>query len=463
MRTGAPTFESRLGWAYLGISLLVAGALVAVMSGAYLRSEFPAAAVIVILAGAGMLVGAAHWSPGVIFSLVPAVCIFNTRRGFFPFDLAVLGLSTWMLLDALWRRDFRLPGPRAIHVAFLALILSGMITLFMAQEFGSFGGALKRLVVGYLGAVLVFRYADRERWPWFALSIPVGGTAISLLVLHAYQSRGFLVQRAYELRTFYSNVGWGTSNYVGAVLSLAILGSILLLVLPGRLWLRLVSAISLLPMGLSMALLVSRGTVVAVGLGLLALLVTSGGRHRWKILTLGGLGSVLFMQLPVFQVILLRFTVASQSFSYVARVVEWKLALDRFLAHPLLGVGLGQGKFQTDELQSLDPHNYMLSVASETGVPGLLAWTALLVVFFHTAWAAARDHPARAAWAASLGVLLAVALFHSCYEPTFAGASYFFLFFWIAAILHRAAHPDEPASPDGPENPDVPANARAQA
>ena len=448
MKVGAPAFESRLGWAYIGMSLLGAGALVAAASGAHLGSETSSAvAVIGVLAGAGILLGAARWFPGLIFALAPAVCIFNTRHGFFPFDLVVLGLATYAFLDALWRRDLRLPGPRALHLAFQAFILSGMITLFMVREFGSFGGALKRLVVGYLGAALVLRYADRERWPWFALSIPVAGTAISLLVLGTYQTRGFLVQRAYELRTFYSNVGWGTSNYVGAVLSLAILGSVILLVLPGRPWLRLASAISLVPMGLCMALLVSRGTIVAVGVGLLALLVTIGGRHRWKILALSGLGAALFAQLPVFKVIMLRFTLASQSFSYFARLVHWKLALNRFLAHPVLGVGLGQGKFQTDELQNLDPHNYILSVASETGVLGLLAWTAVLVAFFYTAWVAARGHPARVAWAASLGVMLAIAVFHSCYEPTFAGANYFFLFFWIAAILHRAADPAEAADP----------------
>src|SRR6185503_1827169 len=106
-----------------------------------------------------------------------------------------------------------------------------------------------------------------------------------------------------------------------------------------------------------------------------------------------------------------------------------------------LGVGLGQGRFQTDELSTLDPHNYFLSVASEAGVVGLLAWIALIVVFVQTAWTAARAFPSRVPWALSLGVFVFVAVVHSCYEPTFSGANYFFLFFWVAAILHRAADP----------------------
>ena len=446
MKARVPAFDSGLQWAYLGVSLAAAGTLMAVASGSFLGPlKSAAVAALVILAGAGIALGAMRWFPALIFTLTPAVCVFNTRRGFFPFDLVILGLAAYALLDALWRRDLRVPGPRALHLAFLAVIVSGLVTLFMAREFTSFGGAMKRVVVGYLGAAVVFRFADRRRWPWFALSIPVAGAATSFLVIGAYATRGFLVHRAYELRTFYSNVGWGTSNYVGAVVSLALLGSVVLLVLPSRPWLRVASAISLIPMGLCMALLVSRGTIVAVGLGLLGLFLVGRGRYRWGILALGALGTALIIQLPVFRVILLRFTVASQSFSYYARLVHWKLALHRFLTHPLFGVGLGQGRFQTDELQSLDPHNYFLSVASETGLPGLLAWTALLVIFFRTAWVAARGDTERAAWASSLGVLLLVAAIHSCYEPTFTGANYFFLLFWIAAILHRAADPMEPA------------------
>jgi hypothetical protein len=442
MKARAPTFEGRLGWAYLGTGLLLAGTLTAVASGALLGSvKTTATTALVIVFCAAIVLGAARYCPSLIFALTPAVCVFNTRRGFFPFDFVVIGLAAYVLADAFWRRDLRIPGPRALHLAFLAVIVSGLLTLFMAREFSSFGGALKRVIVGYLGVVVVFRFADRRRWPWFAVSIPIVGTAISLLVIGAYISRGFLVHRAYELRTFYSNVGWGTSNYVGAVLSLALLGTVILLVLGSRPWLKLVSAVALVPMALCTALLVSRGTVVAIGLGLLGLFVLIGGRRRWAVLVLGALGAALVTRLPVFKVLLLRFTASSQSFSYYARLVHWRLSLQRFLEHPLLGVGLGQGRFQTDELQSLDPHNYFLSVASETGVVGLLAWIALIVVFVQTAWNAARAFPSRVPWALSLGVFVLVAVVHSCYEPTFSGANYFFLFFWVAAILHRAADP----------------------
>ncbi len=454
MRSQA-AFEERLGWVFLGVTLTTAAALMAVVSGAMLPGKSAAVSALVVLASAGIVLGAACWFPPVVFALTPAVCIFNTRHGFFPFDLVVLGIAAYALLDALWRRDLRLPGPRALHVAFLAVIASGLITLFMAREFSSFGGALKRVVVGYLGAAVVFRFADRERWPWFALSIPVTGVAVSLLVIRAYAGRGFLVHRAYELRTVYSNVGWGTSNYVGAVLSLALLGSVILLVLSSRPWVRIASAISLLPMGVCMALLVSRGTFVAVALGLAGLFLLVRGRHRWAILVLGALGAALITRLPVFKVVWLRFTAESQSFSYFARLVHWKLAFARFLTHPLFGVGLGQGRFQPDALADRDPHNYFLSVASETGALGLLAWTALLVVFFRTAWTAARGDRGHVAWALSLGVFLAVAVLHSCYEPTFTGANYFFLLFWIAAILHRASDPLEMAAP-APARPSPP-------
>ncbi len=460
MKARAPTFEGRVGWVYLATGLLIAGTLTAVASGALLGSvKTTATTALVIVFCAAIVLGAARYCPSLIFALTPAVCIFNTRRGFFPFDFVVFGLAGYALLDALWRRDLRVPGPRTLHLAFLAVIVSGLLTLFMAREFSSFGGALKRVIVGYLGTVVVFRFADRRRWPWFAVSIPIVGTAISLLVIGAYVTRGFLVHRAYELRTFYSNVGWGSSNYVGAVLALAILGSVILLVLGPRPWLRAASAIALVPMALCTALLVSRGTVVALALGFLGLFLLIGGRRRWAILVLGGLGTVLTSRLPVFKVLLLRFTTESQSFSYYARLVHWRLATQRFLEHPLLGVGLGQGRFQTDELHSLDPHNYFLSVASETGVVGFFAWIALIFVFVRTAWIAARAYPSRVPWALSLGVFVLVAVVHSCYEPTFTGANYFFLFFWVAAILYRAADPMEAEDPESADP--IPAKASA--
>jgi len=433
--------------AYAAAALLASAALVAAVSGSFAGEDVSLwVRGLALVAAAGLLLAALRWMPGILFALAPVTCVLNTQHGFFPFDLVVFGLSAYALLDALGKRDGSLPGPPSLHLAFLAVILSGAITLFMAREFSSFAGSLKRVVVGYLAVALVFRYADRSRWPWFALSIPLTGTAISGLILAAYQTRGFIVHRAYELRTFYSNVGWGTSNYVGAVLSIALLGSVILLALPTRPWLRIASGISLLPMGLGMALLVSRGTFIAVGLGLAALLLAIRGRHRWTVLVFGSIGAALLTQLPVFKILMLRFTLASQSFSYFARLVHWRLAFQRFVEHPLLGLGLGQGRFQTDDLGPLDPHNYFLSIASETGILGLCAWTALLVLFFRTAWTAARGTP-RAAWAASLGVLLGMAVVHSCYEPTFTGANYFFLLFWVAAILHRAADPLEPASP----------------
>jgi O-antigen ligase len=434
--------ETRLGWAYLAVALVMGAAVVAGTSGTLLGpTESGVIAVILLLACGALALGAARWIPGLLFTLTPAVCVFNTRHGFFPFDYVVFALAFYLILDAIWRGDLSLPGPRSLHLAFLAVIASGLLTLFLARELSSFAGHLKRVIVGYLAMVIVFRFADRERWPWFALSIPVSGLAIAFLVIGVYLRRGFLVHKAYELRTFYSNVGWGSSNYVAAVLSLALLGSVILIVLTTRPWLRIVSALSLLPMGLAMALLVSRGTLVAVALGLLGLFVAVGGKRRWGFLALGALGTALLTQLPVFKVILLRFTLESQNFSYYARLVGWKLAFQRFVEHPLLGVGLGQGKFQTDALSNLDPHNYLLSVASETGILGLVAWIALLWIVFQTARDAARGDPSRKTWAISLGVLLAVAVLHSCYEPTFAGANYFFLLFWIAAILHRAADP----------------------
>ncbi|TMQ57597.1 MAG: hypothetical protein E6K75_06555 [Candidatus Eisenbacteria bacterium] len=151
MSSSGPAVERRLEWAYLAVTVVLGAAVVVGTSGTLLGPvESGAIAVILLLACAALALGATRWIPGLLFTLVPAVSVFNTRHGFFPFDYVVFALAFYLVLDALWRRDLRLPGPRSLHVAFLAVIASGLLTLFLAREFSSFAGHLKRVIVGYL-------------------------------------------------------------------------------------------------------------------------------------------------------------------------------------------------------------------------------------------------------------------------------------------------------------------------
>jgi O-antigen ligase len=419
----------------LGLGVALGAAALVLAVDPYVRAQVgiaPVAVVGVVVALASSLA----W-PGLVLAVVPATVVVNTSHGFFLFELCVFGMLVVAALDALRRRDAALPGPAEVHFAFLALLASGCLSLVGVSDVQSFMGALVRLLTAYAGMLLVWRYARGPRWAWVAASVPIGGAAVAAQVLHSYTSHGSHLRNLFLLRSFLSNVGWGQTNYVGAVLSVLILGSFVLLLLSRRPWLRLLCGGSLALMLAAMVMLVSRGTIVAVALGLLALITVMRGRRRWLVLLFAALAVVLVLQVPAFKVMSARFTTSSQGFSLVVRVRLWQEAAERFLAHPVLGVGLGQGRFQADALQSDDPHNYFLTVASETGLPGLLAWVALLVVLYRAAARAARGRPEAQAWGAALAVLVSVAVAHSCYEPTFTGTHYMYLFFWVYAVIFQ--------------------------
>ena len=406
----------------------------------YSASAYTAA--FLILIGAGLGAAALLAAPGLLLACVPATIIFNTHRGFFPFALVMFALMAYAALDALWHRDARLHGPPSLHLAWIAFLLAALVTLYEAQQPVAFLTGLMRLGLGYCALIFVLRYATARLWPWFAVSIPVTGCAISFQLVRSYLARGFNVQKAFLLRTFFSDLGWGVSNYVGAVLALCLLGSVILLLLSRRGWLRLVSGAALVPMTISVLLLVSRGTIVALGCGLLALALFTRGAGRWRVVVIAGLATLVFFKSPVSKVTVARFTTGTQAVSYVARVHVWGDALDRFAAHPLTGVGLGQGTYQLDALQHFDPHNYFLSVATETGILGLAAWMALAWALLRAPWRPAAGDPVSREWATGLTVLTLMALLHSSYEPTFTGPQYHFLFFWTYAVLYRAADPE---------------------
>jgi O-antigen ligase len=429
--------------------LALGAAALWILGDAYSASLFAPASILAVAAVAG--ISAILAAPGLLVACVPATIIFNTQRGFFPFELVGFTLLAYAALDALWRRDARLPGPAGLHAAWLAFILAASVTLFQAVEPVAFLGGMMRLVLGYGAMAFVLRYAGRRLWPWFALSIPLAGVAVSLQLLQAYLARGFDVRKAFLLRTFFSDLGWGVSNYVGAVLALCLLATVIVLLLTRLAWLRLACVAALVPMTAGVLMLVSRGTVVAVGCGLLALALFTRGTGRWRVVAVAALVALAFFQSPISKITVARFTTGAQAVSYVARVRLWQDALSRFASHPLTGVGLGQGTYQLDALQKFDPHSYFLSVATETGILGLLAWIALIWTLLRSPWKNSEGSPTARGWAAGLIVLTLIAVFHSSYEPTFTGPQYHFLFFWIYAVLFRVTDPRAEAGVEDPD------------
>jgi O-antigen ligase len=105
----------------------------------------------------------------------------------------------------------------------------------------------------------------------------------------------------------------------------------------------------------------------------------------WGIAALGGLVLTLLALPPVRAVLptLLNF----QDYSMQGRLRFWQAALEIFRDHPLFGVGLGNfayvyPQYQRDYIYySVDPHSWVLQLAAELGLVGVLAVVAVLAGF----------------------------------------------------------------------------------
>jgi O-antigen ligase len=106
----------------------------------------------------------------------------------------------------------------------------------------------------------------------------------------------------------------------------------------------------------------------------------------------------------------------------------WK----RMLEHLPWGMGLWQGFRNSDKLQGLDPHNFPLLIGGDLGIPGLVLWGWLNFVIARAWWRTRVDGPSRNQANAML-LTLVLANLNSCVEPTFTGAQFNLMFFWILA------------------------------
>jgi O-antigen ligase len=240
------------------------------------------------------------------------------------------------------------------------------------------------------------------------------------------------------LRTYLTRLTWGSSNYVSAVLVLCMPAIVLAIRLTprgsGRHWTSVGTLIASLVTPL---LTVSRGGFLLSAAYLLSL----AARVRRSLAAIGALAGVallgtgILMLTPFGRGLALRFTDASSMNSVIARVLIWEAAWKRGLAHLPFGVGAGQGPLTKDALNITGPHNFLLELFSELGVPALILW----LWMFATLWSVGRrlrTRPdTRFAGQAMIGTLV-LAFFNMLFEPTLSGNLYHLLFWWLIGIFY---------------------------
>jgi O-antigen ligase len=298
----------------------------------------------------------------------------------FPLDLTVLAAAALVIAVcvSLWRRrgePVAVPAPAVFFLALTVLLLVGVLTSPDPE-----GGLEKALAFQTFSALAFLAPLAIVRTP--AAMYRLLGLIVAVAVLV-----GFTAEEPERSESVLVLPGADNQIQVGLLLGLGVVSIVAYLWPASGGWIRLAW---LLPAGFLLLKLVSAGgrsalvgTLLACGVGLVCL-VRAGGRDRLAALALVG---VLAALVPAAWVtsspaVKDRYLVTIQDFRGGAgldaggadRAAVADAAVDLFASHPL---GAGTGGYAA--LTGYEwPHNLVLEVASELGLPGLAALAGLL-------------------------------------------------------------------------------------
>jgi len=378
-------------------------------------------------------------SPILLYWLVPVSMVLDFKRPVQAYDVLVLLLAIATLLAA--RSRMRLADVRLQPIEWRFLLL---MALFFTTLLGPFSPRQFLYVIKLYSVSLLAFEAARWAVPRMGRASLAWGPVLfcgvtTLELLARLRASGIPTFKSVVLRTYITDLSWGTSNYVAAVLVLCVpMVMFLLRGLPPGGRRSLASAILAGTLG-SLLLTFSRGGFVLAA-GYFLLQGVRLRRGNWIAIAVSIAAAAVLALSPVGQGLLGRFTSVQGVDSALYRVTIWRAAFERGLAHLPFGVGAGHGVLQNDRLAQIDPHNYPLTLFSETGPLGLVAW----LWMFAALWGAARrlrDDPSTRHAGRTMRATLVLAFVNSLFEPTFPGYLYQTLFWWIAGTLHGAGPP----------------------
>ncbi len=392
------------------------------------------------LAGLGWLV----WRhPILAAALLPVVLsppeflkVFAYEVGLVTVFAVLVVAGTRARLAWFWRLD-------PIEQASFAFVAWGALTLFWSSSAWWWLFAMRKYGMGALALFTAWRLARLAHtpWPWLR-GITLGVLALSAAVFVKAVGSGMLTLGTAFKRIEGTDLGWGKANYLGALLLLMLPSALhLALHAPDRRS-RLLGWLSLPCAGLVMATAASRGGAVLLLVVSLAYLVRRElGAKLLPMLAGVAVAVGLLLLGPGSAQFLERFTSPRELGSVVVRLFLLRAGWRRIVEHFPFGMGLGQGIVEPDHLAAGGPHNFLVTITYEAGLPGAVLWCALLVLLFRRAWRERRV-PGHEALARTLLFTVATAVLNSMFEGTFEGLHFQFLFFWIVGLLLGALSRD---------------------
>jgi putative inorganic carbon (HCO3(-)) transporter len=324
-----------------------------------------------------------RWAVALALAVIPALWLIRwfgqgrvTRRT--PLDLPILILLL-MVPVGVWAAAIPAAAQPEVY-----RILLGAVLFFALVNTLTDGRKLQWATTLLLAATALLSVAALLGTDW-------GGGKFSLPLLPALYDRlpGLI-------RPFWNPQGFG-SNVIGGGLAM-LLPLLIAYAVGGRPWpLRIVWAVAALMGCLALVLTQSRGGIVGLGL---AVLVMGLAWSHWFLLVLAttglaGAGAVSYVGVGRVTHILFSSVGQSAVGSLEGRLELWSRALYMMQDFPFTGIGLGMFDRVLDLLYPLfltgpdalvpHPHNIFLAQAVDAGIPGLIAFLALLLLLFFMA------------------------------------------------------------------------------
>lgn len=375
--------------------------------------------------------------PAIIWSLAPIGMSVFLVLPVQLYDVVILGLAALIFFAWVGRTEhpIRLDRVEVAYLIFMACIAITLLGPFDPRHLfvsvWMFGMGLVAFEVARRGAMRIGR-VDMLWGPLLFAAL----TAVMLVSLarHTGSATSLLSKHRTEL----TNLTWGSTNYVAAVLVLLLPGVLLIARDPRASATRhRIGSIGVAMVLGALALSTSRGGLL---LGVVYVLVVNfGSRRGFQAMAAGVLALlVLLFATPFGALVVARFTNPEEMMSVAIRFDIWHAAWERGVTHLPFGVGFGQGAMQNDKLGDYDPHDFYLTLFGEGGPLALVLWLGLIVVLWRAAARLRTRVPERAAGEA-LRDTIALTLLNAAFEPTFSGHLYYVLFWWMAGIFEAGA------------------------
>jgi O-antigen ligase/polysaccharide polymerase Wzy-like membrane protein len=387
---------------------------------------------VAVLAGAalGGSLAVLRFAPHAFVVIVPALMPLQQLRFVFPYEIAFAVFVMSVLARGIALRAAWLTRLEDIEVANLALVAWAVFTGLWCPDPTLYLLGVRRFVLGWVSFWVAYRLARLVPRNAFELGLVFCAVALAGSALGHRMSFGLIEEQLRLNRALATDLGWGTANFI-ATLMLVLTPPILVMAArPRPRGLRIAAWPSLVATAVLQILIASRAaTVLFIG-GILAQVMHSMDRRRWLYAAVAAVAMAMLVLGPLGQGFLARFTNPRDVGSMVLRVWYFREAWRRTLDSLPWGIGLGQGYDYPDHLATTDPHNYWLVLSSELGIPGLVAWIFVLAFL----WRRIDRMASTPGWQAegrALQIAFWLSQLHTLVEPTFQGAQYQFLYFWV--------------------------------